>query len=224
MDVRDITLYNAIGSMSFSPLVVENQYNIGLGNHQKFHEEIRGMSKQERSRIVLVLEGGADVEPYRYGSTNQRLLANSNSRRDNHDFSVLSTAIDFAIPVFGICRGHQVLGVHFGCTLYQDLYADLGAVHTYTHNALTSDKEFSDAMGADEQGLFGVNSIHHQAIHHLPYTTEHKILATNPEDGIIEAMLYPKLRSMGVQWHPELLSLQHQRSILEYFISKAWGE
>jgi putative glutamine amidotransferase len=72
----------------------------------------------------LVLTGGEDVEPKRYGEAPSPALGAVQPARDEAEFRVLDCAVRRRMPVFGICRGLQVMNVHFGGTLYQDIATD----------------------------------------------------------------------------------------------------
>ena len=70
----------------------------------------------------LLIIGGVDVEPERYGDE-RRPETYTNSAQDDFDFYLINQAQTRGIPVLGICRGHQLLGVHAGMRLYQHLPA-----------------------------------------------------------------------------------------------------
>ncbi|HQR68375.1 MAG TPA: gamma-glutamyl-gamma-aminobutyrate hydrolase family protein, partial [Thermoanaerobaculia bacterium] len=79
----------------------------------------------------LLLAGGPDVEPSRFGETVSAPRVEVRPERDSLDFRLLAKALERRIPVFGICRGHQVLNVALGGTLWQDLPSqrDRGVFH-----------------------------------------------------------------------------------------------
>ena len=70
---------------------------------------------------LLVLCGGEDIDPARYGATRKSYCGTSNLTRDAFEWEVLGAAVALGKPVFGICRGNQMINVFFGGTLYQDL-------------------------------------------------------------------------------------------------------
>ncbi|MGH7444332.1 MAG: gamma-glutamyl-gamma-aminobutyrate hydrolase family protein, partial [Longimicrobiales bacterium] len=120
----------------------------------------------------LVLTGGEDVDPERYGEAPSPALGSVNRRRDQVEFCALEVAMRRQIPVLGICRGAQVVNVALGGTLYQDIATEKpgGLSHRQSepwgqrcHTAAVQiGSRLRDIVGADE--LF-INSYHHQAIH-----------------------------------------------------------
>lgn len=156
----------------------------------------------------LVLSGGEDVEPARYGERPSPALGATLGARDEMELRALDHALGLDMPVFGICRGCQVLNVHFGGTLYQDiaterpghlLHEQLAAWTQRTHSATVQpDSLLHRAVQTDE---LRINSFHHQAVKALG--RELRVVA-RAEDGLVEAIEH-EARSwvLGVQWHPE---------------------
>ncbi len=157
----------------------------------------------------ILLIGGVDVNPARYGEELQKECETHDDRQDDMAFKLLDIAAEKNLPVLGICRGHQVLNVYFGGTLYQDIIAQ-GATdqehrptprhYDYFHDVKLTD----DAMLAKQIGEtdFKVNSVHHQAVKDVAKGA--KVVGHAP-DGIIEAMEYSD-KIFSVQWHPEMLA------------------
>ena len=161
---------------------------------------------------ALVLGGGIDVDPARYGAV---LLDNGtvelDPERDALDFRLLEEARRAGIPVFAICRGLQVVNVAFGGTLVQDIPSERPSeiVHQRTRDEKTRrDHAVSIATGTLLASLAkapqaSVNSRHHQAIEGLGRGLS--VTAKAP-DGIAEAIEAPgDPWLLGVQWHPENL-------------------
>lgn len=156
----------------------------------------------------IVLSGGEDVDPARYGAEPSPALGAVTPARDEMEFLALQCALDRRMPVLGICRGAQVLNVHFGGTLYQDIATERPGdlVHEQTepwnkrsHRAAVDCDSMLCRIVGDEQ-LF-INSFHHQAVKALGRGLR---VVARAEDGLIEAIEhddYPWL--LGVQWHPE---------------------
>lgn len=156
----------------------------------------------------LVLTGGDDLDPALYGETILNDTVAIAAERDAAEYAVLDLAVQRDIPIFGICRGIQVMNVYFGGTLYQDIPTQVPSdiahrmeppYHRTGHRCLVSPgSQLQSLTGADE---FGVNSHHHQAIRDL--ATGYLCLGRS-EDGLIEAICDPsKTFRWGVQWHPE---------------------
>ncbi len=160
----------------------------------------------------LLLAGGPDVDPARYGETISAPNVEVRAERDSHDFRLLSRALEKRIPVFGICRGIQVLNVALGGTLWQDLPSQRprGVVHgsenedaAAPEHALRAAPEASATSGFARAvaGATTVNSRHHQAVKDLaPGLVP---LAASPDD-LVEAFERPgDVFCTAVQWHPE---------------------
>ncbi|HUF49915.1 MAG TPA: gamma-glutamyl-gamma-aminobutyrate hydrolase family protein [Longimicrobiales bacterium] len=156
----------------------------------------------------LVLTGGEDVDPARYGEAPSPALGAVQPARDEMEFAALGCALERAMPIFGICRGAQVINVHFGGTLYQDIATErpTDLLHEQTepwdrrtHNATVEAHTLLHGILGDAR-LF-INSFHHQAVKQVGRELR---IAAMAEDGLIEAIEhreYPWL--LGVQWHPE---------------------
>lgn len=156
----------------------------------------------------LVLSGGEDVDPSRYGAKPSPALGATLPARDDMEFSALDCALRLDMPVFGICRGCQVMNVHFGGSLYQDidterpghlLHEQLAPWGQRTHDAsVLTDSLLHRIVGAD---LLRINSFHHQAVKELGHGLR---VVARAEDGLVEAIEHES-RSwvLGVQWHPE---------------------
>jgi putative glutamine amidotransferase len=158
---------------------------------------------------ALVINGGTDVDPSRYGAERGPSTDAPDLRRDTFEFGLVDAAIRRGIPMLGVCRGMQLLNVALGGTLTQSLST---AVDHYV--AEPNDRpvhpvqlEAGSAMArAFAPGLVDVNSIHHQAIDLLG---EGLLVVGWAPDGTIEAMEDAAGRILGVQWHPEFLSGRH---------------
>jgi putative glutamine amidotransferase len=160
----------------------------------------------------LVLAGGADVSPRSYGEEPLRPEWSGDAIRDAYELRLVEAARERGLPIFGVCRGIQLLNVALGGRLWQDI------VTQHEHALVHRDWNEYDALGHEirvEQGswvsrVYGgattlqVNSVHHQGLRDLAAPL--RATAWAP-DGVIEAV---ELRAgdewiKGVQWHPEWL-------------------
>ena len=141
----------------------------------------------------LLLPGGGDMEPWRYGQTNTA-SRNLEPERDALELDLLERFTVLRKPVLGICRGMQSINVFFGGTLVQDIPG---------HTQIDGVDRMHPVRSAP--GVFDaerVNSAHHQAVDALGYGLRAEQWAA---DGVIEAFRHTRLPVWGVQWHPERL-------------------
>ena len=157
---------------------------------------------------ALILSGGADVDPARYGAARAPETKPADAARDAFELAAIEAAIARRLPVLAICRGMQVLNVAHGGTLIQHVPHVTETEHKDIVNWNVSANPVTVFDGTCLHGLLGmshitVNSLHHQAVDRL--ADGFRCSATD-EDGIIEA-IEPVDGSpvLGVQWHPELL-------------------
>lgn len=146
----------------------------------------------------LLLPGGGDVEPWRYGQKNTASTS-MYPARDAAELALLKQFISARLPVLGICRGMQVLNVFLGGTLIQDLpgHSTAGGRDRLHHvRAIASPL---DLWGREPL----VNSAHHQAVDRLGSGLQAVQWAP---DGTVEAICHQSLPVWGVQWHPERLT------------------
>lgn len=159
----------------------------------------------------LVLSGGGDVEPHRYGQDRHKGTWRTNFDRDEFELGVVAHAYERKMPVLAICRGVQVVNVAFGGTLIQDIPSAIGSKdHTVIghavydgHQPVTVAADSKIAKATGETNLL-VNSIHHQAIDVLADGFRPVAWAG---DGVIEGIEHDddEWQMLGVQWHPEYL-------------------
>lgn len=168
----------------------------------------------------LLLGGGCDIEPYRYGAQASPLLGPLDPARDAIELPLVREALDLGVPILGICRGMQVMSVCLGGTMYQDTaenpsardhptglargfkpvvaaeLADEPLPELLTHPVRTAADSLTAQLLARETT---VNSYHHQHLRDLPDGVVATVRAT---DGVIEAIELPAagVFALGVQW------------------------
>ena len=164
----------------------------------------------------LLLSGGGDVDPARYGEAPHDKLEEVDPARDAFEIALIAAAREQDLPIFAICRGVQVLNVAAGGTLVQDIPSQVpGALkhsmevpphppYELAHEVwVEKDSLLAKLMGERLVGsdTCDVNSRHHQAVKTVG--AGYRVSATAP-DGVIEAIEDPAARyCLGVQWHPE---------------------
>lgn len=142
----------------------------------------------------LLLPGGGDVEPWRYGQSNTASRG-LDPERDRAELALLALASREGRPVLGICRGMQVINVFFGGTLIQDLPGHSQVAGADRVHPVRTAPSFLDAFSGSE-----VNSAHHQAVDRLG---EGLTALQWSAEGVVEAVGHRSLPVWGVQWHPE---------------------
>jgi putative glutamine amidotransferase len=164
----------------------------------------------------LLLTGGDDVAPSRYGEVRHEATLDAAPERDEFEIALVKEARRIGLPILAICRGIQLMNVAFGGTLVQDIPSQVENALDHSFK-VPPHKPFDYAhdVWVDENSLLAklmterlngsdscaVNSRHHQAV--KAAAPGFRVVATAP-DGIIEAIEDPSARfCLGVQWHPE---------------------
>lgn len=162
----------------------------------------------------LLMTGGEDVHPSYYGKLNELSKCEEiDNYRDSLELALINRALLVRMPIFGICRGEQILNVTLGGTLLTDIPTDAGT--QIAHRCPPGSRDCLHSVKIDkESDLFRltglengtVNSFHHQAVDMI--APGMKITALS-ENGVAEAIEREsplgKSFIMGVQWHPEAL-------------------
>lgn len=159
----------------------------------------------------IVIPGGGDMDPTTYGGDPNGKVYGVTPDRDRVELEVAKQTVEDDQPLLAICRGHQVLNVAMGGTLYEDLLDQMpgSEKHAYfdhpdrdhtPHSVEISEGSWlAEIMGAQKERP--VNSLHHQGIKDLG--SQLIITAVSP-DGVAEGIEIPDHRfAVGVQWHPE---------------------
>jgi putative glutamine amidotransferase len=157
----------------------------------------------------LLLSGGADVDPERYGEPAHESVTRVIPERDALEIALSREALRRDMPLLAICRGHQVLNVATGGTLIQDLPSQWkGAVnHDPEGERWSPAHEVRILPGTRLREILGqerveVNSFHHQAVKEPGQGVV--VSAYGEEDDVVEGIEIPGRRlAVGVQWHPE---------------------
>lgn len=175
--------------------------------------------EQELEEIPQLLEhldcvlfpGGPDVSPLLYGEEPIREVTYSVEAQDRFEIELVRQCVKANKPIFGICRGAQVINVALGGTLYQDIYVQAGATLCHRQDMkLRSERTHTISIVPNtllhsllECTDTAVNSYHHQAVHTLG---EGLKASAWSKDGILEAFEGTQAPILAVQFHPENLS------------------
>lgn len=162
-------------------------------------------AKSPETADVIVFAGGPDIDPVFYGCLDKDVhpTVQINHARDSEDLKLYSLALELGIPMFGICRGAQLLAALNGAKLFQDVDGHQGGHSMY------------DKIG--KRVLHSVSSVHHQMVIDTPdigmeiLGTSRKSLSrslnkNDRETGLsmdVEAFFFRETCSIGVQGHPE---------------------
>lgn len=183
---------------------------------------------------ALVLQGGSDVCPESYAEDyidEQRWPGDRT--RDLYELDLVDRFYKKGKPIFGICRGAQILNVYFGGTLFQDINIEVDT-HIEHRNAEKYDQVHHPIhieSGSLLEQIYPkqtspqVNSVHHQAIKKL---APELILEASSADQVVEAFRHKNSQDqliLGVQWHPEFSptlgpEVLDPQPLLDYFLSK----
>lgn len=161
----------------------------------------------------IILSGGDDVDPARYGARAHTLTVIASAARDEYELALARAAYDAGVPTLAICRGLQIANVAFGGSLYQHVPDVFGAsvphrreVDGSTYRGLIGEHRLAVVGGSRLESIAGngvvTGSRHHQAVDRIAAALE--VVARSP-DGVIEALEAPQAVSfwLAVQWHPE---------------------
>lgn len=178
---------------------------------------------------ALLLSGGGDIEASRFGEEKLPESGEPDLQRDASEILLTCLAYEAKMPVFGICRGLQVLNVALGGSIYQDIPVQLGISGSAHRQEMAGDRVhhrvnfksdglFASIIGSDSMMT---NSLHHQSIKNI---ADALIAEGYTEDGIVEAVSgrdFPAV--LGVQFHPELLTAESEAAdaLFGYFVRQA---
>lgn len=160
----------------------------------------------------FLFTGGPDIDPFRFGEETIQECDEVYPVRDEMEEIIFKLALKSRKPVFGICRGIQVLNVFLGGTLYQDIPTQFQSVLNLSHSQKSGRTVLSHSVSIEKSSLLYeilgedslmVNSFHHQGIKQLSPELN---IAARSKDELIEAV-YMKDHPffLAVQWHPEHL-------------------
>jgi putative glutamine amidotransferase len=149
----------------------------------------------------VVIAGGPDVDPSRYGAERSPRTGPPAPERDAWELALIEAALASGTPLLGICRGMQLLNVALGGTLVQHLEGHVGQVGVFGRHTVKPVPGTRYAEVAPES--VSVPTHHHQAVDRLG---DGLMASAYAEDGTVEAVEPPGAAGwvLGVQWHPEM--------------------
>ena len=155
-------------------------------------------SKVSSNLDLLILTGGSDINPSRYGEAPRGSLG-WDDQRDEAEFGIVNVLLHMnsRTKILGICRGMQVLNILLGGSLIQDI-DEVGKPHSGVHKLLFSCRH-------PLENLSSVNSLHHQAVRRIGDSLLPDLIAIEPMTQIPEILMWGN-RFLGVQFHPEMFN------------------
>jgi gamma-glutamyl-gamma-aminobutyrate hydrolase PuuD len=194
---------------------------------------------------LIVVPGGPDVSPNSYGHVPDMRTSKSDPIREYFDQHVLPEAIEAGIPIVGICRGHQAIGVLHGSAMHQHMYHSTSKTRgELSHGIAVFTKELPEPLGATLRNKLSikkeknkgvhplnrhleVNSLHHQTLSDIPDSAI--LLASHfddkkPNDSSIEALFYPDHNIVTFQYHPEEIWDELSILCIKYLLSLKNGK
>lgn len=178
----------------------------------------------------LLVPGGEDIAPCLLGEDALPEVTYTYLEKDVFEIALVRAAEAKGLPIFGICRGIQLLNVVFGGTLYQDMARQCGKNICHNQNRSIRDA-LSHRVTVEEGSLLGkllgegeiwVNSYHHQALNRVAKGFRVTAVAA---DGIIEGFERADGRVYGVQWHPEEMVVRYPQflSLFRHLVELSAG-
>ncbi len=177
----------------------------------------------------LLLSGGKDVGTHLYGQETKYDFVITDPKRDDLEWKMMDAFIEAKKPIFGICRGIQVMNVYFGGTLIQDIPDMIGGNHAkgVTHDLkIKKDSILGQLFG---ESLY-INSYHHQGLDEAGLAKCLVATAWSDANGhdLVEAVEHESMPIWSVQWHPERMSgpvtnpadCVDSLPIFEYFVNQ----
>lgn len=176
------------------------------------------LAEKTRACDGLLLPGGDDIDPSRYGAVRHEKCGKSSALRDAAEWKMLEAFLPTDKPILGICRGCQFLNVYLGGTLHQHIegHSDFKSRGKGFHEAAMEEGTVLSALLPEK---ITVNSLHHQAVDTLG---KGLCVSARAADGTVEAIeLTNHPFCVAVQWHPEHLSKTRpdQQMLFDHFVS-----
>lgn len=160
---------------------------------------------------AVIMSGGVDIAPQSYGEEPLKPEWSGDPIRDAYEIALFRLAYEMKKPILGICRGHQLINVALGGTLYQDTKTQRPEVEVHRDGVIYDGLHHNLVIkeGAKLSEIYKgelkhkINTVHHQAIKDVAPGL--RVEATSESDNVIEAVFLENADSfvLGVQWHPE---------------------
>lgn len=176
----------------------------------------------------LLVPGGDDVSPYLYGEETMPQVTYLNRHMDLFEIELIRKMATANKPVLGICRGHQIINVAFGGTLYQDLDKQVPEHICHLQSSAIREEPFHKVSLEEHSRLASIfgqsavetNTYHHQAVKDVAPSLK---IVGRTSDGVVEAIESESQFIVGVQWHPEGMACRYPvfDKLFQAFIKEA---
>ncbi|MBS9335048.1 gamma-glutamyl-gamma-aminobutyrate hydrolase family protein [Fructobacillus sp. M1-13] len=173
---------------------------------------------------AVIIPGGPDVSPFVYEEEPHQMIGTTYPERDIFELAIIKEAVKAGKPVFGICRGAQIINAYYGGTMYQDLTSQYQQDHLMQHSQAARGFIPVHHVNVEKDSFLGqvfgdkafVNSRHHQAIHQVGDGLE---VTACSADGIVEGIEHQVDPVLAVQWHPEnlWLDMPEEKALFTHF-------
>lgn len=224
------------GPSSFTSDCVSTIENLFVANPVKLDHEVWGnVETWLKVCDAVILAGGVDIHPKTYGDSIPvgKNMRSFDARRDDRESKIIDWCLSHDIPMLGICRGHQLLGIkQVGLSLLQDICADATIVHSTSRQESKMELdifnpshivEIQDGSEYPGPSTLFVNSFHHQGLafdkNKLKGLDAIGVANVDEKSRIIELMVCKDENWMSVQWHPEWdwSAQESSADVLRYF-------
>lgn len=167
----------------------------------------------------LLITGGLDVDAKYYNQPNHSTNQIEDPIIDQMDLDLIDAFLQAKKPIFGICRGIQVINTYYGGTLIQDIPSEYKTEISHSQKNLDgTTHKVSVVANTDFSRFFSdmeVNSFHHQNIAKLGNNLTINAIS---EDDLIEGVENEHL--FAVQWHPERMEKKHRDAFIQMMINR----
>ena len=191
-------------------------------------EDIRDLKRYIDIIDGIIFSGGEDISPIHFHQEPIKEVTEMDRDRDESELELFRHAYEKKMPIFGICRGVQLINVALGGSLYQDIYREVEDVigHTCTYNVqegyhtIEIDRDSMLYKIYEKDDLL-VNSLHHQGLKKLGKNLRS---TSRTIDGMIESVETNEDRTLfGVQFHPELMAIKYKDFLkpFEYLVKES---
>ncbi len=175
----------------------------------------------------IIFTGGGDISSHYFGEEPIKEVDGVCLDRDRTELALFHEAYERSMPIFGICRGSQLINISLGGSIYQDIYTQVSNVlgHTCENNIQDGYHTINIQKDSILHKIFGkeklvVNSLHHQSIKTLGKDLK---ITASAADGIVEAIESTNDKFvLGVQFHPEAMAMKYEEFLkpFKYFVDK----